>query len=98
MDYLKKLENLQNVETLEQDLATAKTEAELQEVLKNHGVELTAEELQALVANAAKDASKEELSAEDLDDVAGGAWWTPVIVPILKWIAKNTPMPRVPRW
>ena len=86
MDKYEKLEALMNDAAFEQELAMVESTEDLQEVLLNHGVELTADELRQLVAMAE---NKAELSENDLDYVTGGA----LIPTLLIWIIKH-----MPRW
>ena len=86
MEAYKKLEALQGSEAFEKEMAAAETLEQLQEILKNHGVELSAKELEEM---AAKAAAAGELSADDLDAVAGGGGviYNPV-PPFISWLIK----------
>ena len=83
---MKKLEALQNSETFEQELAQVNTAEEMQQLFSRHGVEMSLEEVRELVAEAAK-LNDNELSAEDLDDFAGGVWYVVVGKFVLKTVA-----------
>ena len=61
-----KIAKVENVEQLMADLRSAMDEEEVKEVLKNHGLDITLEELESLQLESA------ELGEEDLDNVAGG--------------------------
>ena len=59
-----------DMEKLERELAQAGSMEEIQEILKNNGVEMTMDEIQKIMEEAAPEG---ELSEENLDAVAGGA-------------------------
>ena len=84
MERKAKFEALQNSETFEKELANVSTPEEMQQLFSNHGIEMTIEEIRDLVAEASK-LNNDELSAEDLDDVAGGVWY----VAVGKWVLKT---------
>lgn len=63
-----------DIEKLEQELTQANSIEEVREILKNNGVEMSAEELMKL---AQEQAPQGELSEDNLDAVAGGNWITP---------------------
>lgn len=85
MDYIEKLEALQNNEAFKQELMEIDTEEGLKETLKKYEVNLTIEEIQELTAKQ----ETEELSEEDLDNVAGGAKLLPVVLWFIRYIFKN---------
>jgi hypothetical protein len=70
MDIMKKFENLENVDDLKQALEKVSTEEELMATLKQFGVEMSGDELQALAENVNP---KDELGEEDLEMVSGGS-------------------------
>lgn len=61
-------------ETLSSELATAETVTEICEIFARRGLELTEEEVTALMCQVAVPAEG-ELAEDDLDDVAGGITW-----------------------
>ena len=67
---MKKLAEIMNDEAANEKLEQAAGIEEVAAILNEYGVELTAEELQEIVAKA----SGEELTEENLDMVAGGGW------------------------
>lgn len=69
MNIADKFENVENFKALEKALAAAATEEEMVQILAEHGVELTAEEIRELASRGNEEG---ELSEEDLDMVAGG--------------------------
>ena len=69
MDKYEKLEALLDDAAVQQELESVDSVEAMHEVLKKHGVELTEEEIQQIVAMAQ---NQGELSDTDLDDVAGG--------------------------
>ena len=71
MDIMKKLEELENADALKQALEQVTSEEELYKVLKQHGVEMTAEEIEAMAEHVK---AEDELGEEDLDMVSGGSW------------------------
>ena len=83
-ELMEKLGALQNQEGFEQELAQVVTPEDMQKLFAKHGVELTLDEVREVV-NQAGAQNKDELTAEDLEDVAGGAWW----VPVAKWAVKT---------
>ena len=100
MDIMKKLEGLQNVEELEQELATATSVEELQAVLSAHGVELTVAEIEELTVPAGKLANG-ELSADELEGVAGGAVFINGAAKVLWYIIRHSGIfgpKRLPLW
>ena len=89
MDVMKKLEALQNVAEFEQEMSKVGSPEELQVLFKKHGVDLTNEELNSLLAKVSAQ-DNDELSDTDLDDVAGGVIWPMGLYRIIyKWILKN---------
>ena len=58
---------------LKKSFVQASKENKQLEFIKEHGVETTAEELNSFLAEKAKIAENKKLSAEELDNVAGGA-------------------------
>ena len=72
-EMMEKFEALQNSNFAE-ELDKICTPEELQGLLAKHGIEMTMDEIDELMVCAAKQNSG-ELSAEDLDDVSGGAAW-----------------------
>ena len=92
MNKFEKLEALQNYETFEQELAMVNTPEEMQELFAKHGVELSLEEVRELVASVAK-TNSDELSVEDLEDVAGGGLLAEVgkfvLDQVAKWFVKK---------
>ena len=91
-ELMEKLGGLQNQESFEQELAQVATPEDMQKLFAKHGVELTLDEVREVV-NQASAQNKDELSAEDLDDVAGGAWWVPVakfvVSTVASWLVKK---------
>lgn len=92
MELIKKLEQLQDREGFVQALEKAETIEQFQELLQKHGVDVTVDEAKELASYAAN-LNKGELSEDDLDDVAGGAWYIEagkfVVDQIAKWFFKK---------
>ena len=70
MSMIEKLEALQNKDTIQQELAAVETPEEMQELLAAHGIQLTLDEVKALVKEAAS--LNAELDESDLENAAGG--------------------------
>ena len=85
MDNAAKLEALQNNEGFKQELLNIGTAEELQKTLEKYDVDLTVEEIQELIAKQ----ETEELSEDDLENVAGGSKFLPAALWIIRWIWKN---------
>ena len=89
---INKLEALQNSEGFVQALDNISTPEQMQELLAKHGVEMTLDEVRDMVANAVK-LTNDELSADDLENVAGGTWYIEVGKFVLdqvgKWFVKK---------
>lgn len=91
MDKYEKLEALLDDAAVQQELESADSVNAMLEVLKNHGVEISEEELQQMVAMVQKQG---ELSDTDLDDVAGGVILGPtlhykVVAKFVVWVVKK---------
>ena len=86
MDILERIKQIQNVEKFQQELMDVKSAEEVLAVLKNHGVEATIAEVEAMLAQASQ--QKEELSEDDLETVAGG-YIRPWSIPLVKWLIKK---------
>ena len=81
------IEKVENIEQLMTDLRNAMDETEVAEVLKRYGLELSVEEMLALVP------AEGELSEDDLDDVAGGCKCQGIlkraVTNFLSWVSKR---------
>ena len=86
MERAAKFQKLQESGTFEQELALANSPEDLQKLFAKYDIEMTMEEVHDLLASASK-MNNDELSAEDLDDVAGGvaAW----VLVAGKWVLKT---------
>lgn len=97
---INKLEALQNSEGFVQALDNISTPEQMQELLAKHGVEMTLDEVRDMVANAVK-LTNDELSADDLENVAGGTWYIEVGKFVLdqvgKWFVKKV-LDKVTGW
>ena len=87
MDNAAKIQALEQSGTFEQELAKVNTPEEMQALFASYGIEMTLEEVRAMVAEAVKmnEAQDGELSEEALDNVAGGVWY----VVVGKWALKT---------
>lgn len=89
MDLFEKLEAMENMDDLRQELAMVCTVEELQQILVNHGVELTLDEVNALAAMASANRTEGELTDLELDHVVGGAminWKANRLIKIIPFI------------
>lgn len=86
MDIMKKLEGFKNRESFEQELAQVNSAEEMQKLFEKHGVEMSLEEVRELVACAAKE-NEGELTADELEAVAGGVWYVVVGKFVIKTVA-----------
>lgn len=97
---INKLEALQNSEAFVQALDNISTPEQMQKLLAMHGVEMTLDEVRDMVASAVK-LTNDELSADDLENVAGGAWYIEVGKFVLdqvgKWFVKKV-LDKVTGW
>ena len=71
---------------LEAKVKAAESLEEVVEILKAEGMDVTKEDL----IKAMEAEEKDELSEDDLEDVAGGAAWIKYLRPLILWIK--------PRW
>jgi hypothetical protein len=87
MDNAAKIKALEENGAFEQELAKVNTPEEMQALFANYGIEMTLDEIRAMVAEAVKMNESEggELNEEDLDNVAGGVWY----VVVGKWALKT---------
>ena len=87
-------EKLLQDEAFRAELQRAKTLAEAADVLTAHGIEVTEDELQSLLAISAEDSA--ELDETSLESVAGGVRFRlRPLLPILPFLPKPTPV--IPR-
>ena len=86
MERAAKFQALQENGQFEQELENISTPEELQALLGSHGIEMTMDEVQEFMTSAVK-LNNDELSEEDLEDVAGGvaAW----VIVGGKWVLKQ---------
>ena len=70
MNMIKKLDTIENRDTIQHELEKIETLGQLQELLAAHGVQLTEDEVKELMEEAVR--LNGELKDDDLDNVAGG--------------------------
>ena len=82
MDINAKFGHIENIAAFEQEAAAVQTPQELKDLLARYSISLTDDELRQLAADStfARDC---ELSEEDLDNVAGGAF-LPAVIKVAK--------------
>ena len=86
MERAAKFQALQESGKFEQELEKVSTPEEMQALFASYGIEMTVDEVKELVSSAVK-MNNEELSEEDLENVAGGvAGWVLVAG---KWVLKT---------
>lgn len=84
MERNERMEAFLNSEAFEKELATTSSPEDLQKVLEKHGITISLEEIQTVISSV----DQGELSAEDLDNVAGGVNFWPLAVYLVKKVAK----------
>ena len=83
-----KLSNANDISALMTEIENAADDAAVLEILKAHGLELTAEEARMLI-----NSEEDELSEDNLDDVTGGCKCKGIlkraVTKLLQWIFKT---------
>ena len=83
-----KLSNANDISALMTEIENAADDAAVLEVLKAHGLELTAEEARMLI-----NSEEDELTEDNLDDVTGGCKCKGIlkraVTKLLQWIVKT---------
>ena len=84
-----KLKELLNDQAFQDEMNNAATLEDAAKIMQQHGIQVTPEELQEIMA---KMESESELNETELDDVAGGSLWAATVgFKILWWWLKNHP-------